>query len=85
MSCSGGLLILVMLLGKRFLKDAVSRQWQYYIWLVVIFRLLFPFESNVNWLGKTYQVVDHVITRTAPLSLQKSATNTQGDFIPVVD
>lgn len=40
MSCSGGLLILALLFGKRFLKDKVSRQWQYYIWLVVVLRLL---------------------------------------------
>ena len=32
MSCSGGLLILTLLLGKRFLKNKISRQWQYYIW-----------------------------------------------------
>ena len=34
MSVSGSLLILVLLLGKRLLKDKISRQWQYYIWLV---------------------------------------------------
>ena len=31
MSFSGGLLILVLFFGKGFLKDKVSRQWQYYI------------------------------------------------------
>ena len=28
MSCSGGLLILFLLLEKNFLKDKISRQWQ---------------------------------------------------------
>ena len=55
MSVSGGLLILALLFGKRFLKDKISRQWQYYIWLVVILRLLLPFGPEVNLLGKTYQ------------------------------
>lgn len=50
MSCSGSLLILVLLLGKRFLKDRISRQWQYYIWLAVILRLLLPFGPEVNLL-----------------------------------
>ena len=46
MSCSGALLILVLLLGKRFLKDKISRQWQYYIWLIVIMRFLLPFGNT---------------------------------------
>lgn len=40
MSVSGGLLILVLLLGKQFLKDKISRQWQYYIWLTAALGLL---------------------------------------------
>lgn len=40
MSVSGGLLILVLLLGKHFLKDKISRQWQYYIWLTAALGLL---------------------------------------------
>lgn len=52
MSFSGGLLILALLFGKRFLKDRISRQWQYYIWLVVIARLLFPFGPEISLLGK---------------------------------
>jgi len=47
LSVSGGLLILMMLLGKRFLKDKMSQQWQYYIWLVAIARLLLPVSIPV--------------------------------------
>lgn len=67
MSCSGGLLILVLLLGKCFWKDKVSRQWQYYIWLVVILRLLLPFGPEITLLGRTYQAVEQAITQAAPL------------------
>lgn len=66
MSCSGGLLILALLLGKRFWKDKISRQWQYYIWLVVIFRLLLPFGPEVSLLGRTYQAVEQAVPRTSP-------------------
>ena len=79
MSVSGGLLILALLFGKRFLKDKISRQWQYYIWLVVILRLLLPFGPEVNLLGKTYQAVDQAITQVASLSSQQPALNTSGD------
>ncbi len=81
MSCSGSLLIMVLFLGKRFLKDRISRQWQYYIWLVVVLRLLLPFGPKVNLLGKTYQAVDQVITQTAPLPMQQTALNTPGDVV----
>ena len=67
MSFSGGLLILALLSGKRFLKDKISRQWQYYIWLVIVLRLLLPFGPEVNLLGKTYQAVDQAITQATPL------------------
>ncbi len=81
MSFSGGLLILALLLGKRFLKDKISRQWQYYIWLIVVLRLLLPFGPEVNLLGKTYQAVDQALTQTAPLPPQLSAVNTPEDVL----
>ena len=64
MSFSGGLLILVLFLGKRFVKDRISRQWQYYIWLVAVLRLLFPFGPETNLLGNAYQDVDRAISQT---------------------
>ncbi len=86
MSCSGGLLILTLLLGKRFLKNKISRQWQYYIWLVVVLRLLLPFGPEVSLLGKTYQAADQAITQAAPLPSQQPAINTPGNALaPAVD
>ena len=63
MSFSGSLIILVLLLGKRFLKDRVSRQWQYYIWLAAVLRLLIPFGPEVNLMGRAYQAADEAIDR----------------------
>ena len=40
LSLSGSLLILVLLLCRPLFKNKVSKSWQYYIWLVVIIRLL---------------------------------------------
>ena len=86
MSFSGGLLILAFLLGKHFLKDKISRQWQYYIWLVVVFRLLLPFGPEVNLLGKTYQAVDQAITQAASLPSRRPVTNPSGDsFAPAAN
>ena len=86
MSFSGGLLILALLLGKRFLKNKISRQWQYYIWLVVVLRLLLPFGPEVSLMGKAYQAVDQAISQTAPLPpRQQSPQNVpEGDLAPAV-
>ena len=64
MSVSGSLLIAILLLGKRFLKNRVSRQWQYYIWLVVVLRLLVPFGTKTSLLGNAYQAVEQAAART---------------------
>lgn len=84
MSFSGSLLILVLLLGKRLLRDKISRQWQYYIWLVVIFRLLLPFGAKVSLLGKTYQAVDQAITQIAPLSQQSIPDNLENALVSTI-
>lgn len=86
MSFSGSLLILALLLGKRFLKDKISRQWQYYIWLVVVARLLLPFGPEVSLMGKAYQAVDQAISQTAPLSPQQQPPQSVpgGDLAPAV-
>lgn len=72
MSFSGSLLILVLLLGKRLLQDKISRQWQYYIWLIVILRLLLPFGPKASLLGETYVSVEQAVTQAASFPQQGS-------------
>ncbi len=85
MSFSGSLLILVLLLGKRSLNDKISRQWQYYIWLIVILRLLLPFGPETTLLGEAYQAVDRSIAQVSPLPQQRPAPNAPGSVpAPVV-
>lgn len=74
MSVSGSLLILILFAVKRFLKNKVSRQWQYYIWLIVVMRLLIPFGTEINLMGKTYQAIDQAISQAAPLMPSQNAT-----------
>ncbi len=91
MSCSGALLILALFLGKRFIKDRLSRQWQYYIWLPVIMRLLLPFGAEINLMGKIYQAInqginqaiDQATTKEDPLPQQQPPAAVQ-DSAPAV-
>ncbi len=51
MSLSGTVLIAALLLGIRLLKGRLGRQWQYYIWLIVVMRLLLPFGPEASLMG----------------------------------
>ena len=72
MSVSGSLLILVMLGGKHFLKNTCSRQWQYYIWLIIILRLLLPFGPEISLMGNFYQTFDQVMGHNIPAASQEN-------------
>lgn len=58
MSLSGTLLILLLLFGGMILKNRLSRQWQYYIWLVVLLRLLIPFGPEASLMGRVYRAAE---------------------------
>ncbi len=80
LSVSSSLLILILLAGKRFLKNKFSRQWQYYIWLVVVLRLLFPFGPEINLMGSVYQTFDRTVTQTPSLAGQENSQRDADDF-----
>ena len=49
LSVSGTFLAVILLLLKPLYKNRFSHKWQYYIWLVVIARLLFPFTIKTGF------------------------------------
>ena len=59
LSLSGSLLILVLLLCRPLFKNKVSKSWQYYIWLVVIIRMLLPFAPETSPIGSLFQTIDN--------------------------
>lgn len=54
LSFSGTLLILVLFLCKPLYQNKFSKQWQYYIWLVVIVRLLLPISPEISLMGNAF-------------------------------
>lgn len=58
LSCSGALLIVILRLLRPLFRTRLSKQWQHYIWLVVILRLLFPFTLEINLMGTLFQGID---------------------------
>ncbi len=58
LSVSGTILILFLFLMKPVIKNKVSKKWQYYIWLIVIVRLLIPFASEMSLVNQAFQETD---------------------------
>lgn len=54
LSLSGSALILVLFFCKPLFKERFSRQWQYYIWLVVIARLMLPIAPEMSVVGTLF-------------------------------
>ncbi|WRS27175.1 M56 family metallopeptidase [Oscillospiraceae bacterium MB08-C2-2] len=58
LSFSGTLLILILLLCKPLFRKKLSKSWQYYIWLIVIVRLLLPLTPDTSLVGNFFQKID---------------------------
>lgn len=58
MSVSGSLMILILLFLKSLLRNKISRQWQYYAWLIVIARLLLPITPDTSLVGNLFRWAD---------------------------
>lgn len=58
LSLSGAMLILTIVLLKPIFRRRLSKTWQYYIWLMVIIRLLVPFGPEINIFTDLFQEVE---------------------------
>lgn len=84
LSLSGSLLILILFLCKPLYKNKLSRQWQYYIWLIVIARLLFPFTPETSFVGSVFQKTNNasIQTEVNPQFKQSGNILPQTDLLP---
>ncbi len=56
LSLSGSLLILLLLLFRPLYRNRLSKSWQYYIWIVVILRLLLPVTPETSLAGSLFSL-----------------------------
>ena len=68
LSLSGAALILLLFLLRPLFKEKLSKRWQYYIWLVVVARLLFPFAPETNLMTTLFQGADRAVEQTEIVS-----------------
>lgn len=58
LSVAGAILVLILLLLKPAYKDRLNQRWQYYIWLIVIARLLIPFAPETNLVSNLFSNIN---------------------------
>lgn len=71
MSLSGGIVIIMLYLVLLLFGKKLCRQWQYYIWLIVIIRLLLPFAPQQNLMNALFQFVKPSISSMGNSSLEE--------------
>ena len=55
LSLSGSLAVVVLLLLRPLLRGRVSKRWQYYVWLIAVFRLLLPLSPEASPMGALFR------------------------------
>lgn len=75
LSLSGTILILLLLWFRSLYKNRLSKRWQYYIWTIVIARLLIPFTPEVSLFGNMFQYYENrQVTREAEQGIPEGAS-----------
>ncbi len=75
LSLSGSWLILILLVCRHLFQNKFSKQWQYYLWLIVIARLLLPFSPKISLIGTFMRQFETVKVQTI-----STETNTPNSF-----
>lgn len=84
MSISGGVMIAALLLLKPLLKEKLSKSWQYYIWLLVILRLLMPISMEASVMNRSFAEAPIVVEQQLQIPQQPQTVITEPSAPQVV-
>ena len=79
LSISGSLVIMLVCAICRLLQKRLSHQWQYYIWIAAIVRLLFPFSPEENLIGYMAKPLLEMDSSFAYMSAEQNTQNTRNE------
>ena len=82
LSLSGTLLILLLLLCRPLYRNRLSKRWQYYIWLLVIARLLFPITPKTSLIGNLFKQAEQQMVQSTDYSSAYMDSNDNTDIEP---
>ena len=76
LSVAGAILVLILLLLKPVYKSRLSHKWQYYVWLIVIARLLIPFAPETNLVSNLFSNISTEVIEP----ITNAYSHADGDF-----
>lgn len=84
LGATASILILIILLVKKIFKKVLSPKWHYYIWMLLILRLLIPFspESSVSIYSLLNKAADKVNLSVSEISIGNIVKTTKA--LPIV-
>lgn len=80
LSFSGTFLFLIVFLVVQMYRNRLSRRWQYYIWLLVVFRFLIPFTFPHTVTGYLFRGVEQAVTDAAEKTEQEAVLESAADM-----
>lgn len=75
LSISGSILALILLALKPLIKNRLSQTWQYYIWLIIILRLLLPFGPETSVVDEAAQHFQSIVSNSSVVVTQPEVGN----------
>lgn len=80
LSFSGTFLFLIVFLVVQMYRNRLSRRWQYYIWLLVVFRFLIPFTFPHTVTGYLFRGVEQAVADAAKNAEQEAVLESAADM-----
>lgn len=77
LSLSGSILAGLIFMMKPFIKYRLSKTIQYYIWIVVLVRLMIPFSFEESMMNKVFYDYQTSVVKNAPSDENSSLINVQ--------
>lgn len=77
LSLSGSLLAIIVFALKSALKNRLSKIWQYYIWIIVLLRLILPFTPQTSLIGSLFHQSKDIISYPIVDNNIKNLNNTK--------
>jgi len=83
LSLSGSMLALILLALKPFIKSKLSQTWQYYIWLIVILRILLPITPQLSMAGEITRYFQDAMASPAVIEVNTDINGNQDNMGPI--
>jgi len=78
LSLSGSILAMLIFAIKPFIKHKLSKTIQYYIWMVVLLRLVLPFSFETSIMNDLFYGNQTALVKTSPYIVQPGGVTSEG-------